>query len=318
MLHRSRRCADRIAMHEVERRSASTTVRTTCHRFAFGGVSFEMLADESVAWQLPADHARYCTPLPNASTAVDAVCSLSLDRGLSALETNTLAVWEPTAHGVRVRSARVRAEISPVGLQRFVVTARVGAPECLPALLLLLASTLVELASGLYVHATALEIAGEAVLLLGPSGAGKSTAAKLLENATCFAEDRVTLIHEPNQDRWWVWALPGGTPSGLGHSVAAALPLAAFLRVRQSDAASSVEHVGAGRSAFLLREAVEVGVNAGFREAARLESVCAVASAALAGIAHVRLGLPWLGQLGDFLAASTAQTRASQAIAEPT
>jgi hypothetical protein len=311
-------------MHEVQRRAAADeatdhvrhvgAARTTCHRFAFGGVAFEMLADESVDWLLPAEHARYSARLPQPGTIIDAVCSLSMDRSLSALETNTLAVWEATAHGVRVRSARVRAEIHAVSAQRFVVTARVGANECLPALLMLLASTLVELGGGLYVHATALEVAGEAVLLLGPSGAGKSTAARLLAGATCFAEDRVTVVEVPG-DGWWVWALPGGSPSGLEHSTHCALPLGAFLRIRQSAAAVGVARAGVGQAAFLLREAVEVGVDAGFREAQRLEAVSAVALAAIGGIAHVRLGHVWAHELAEFLKGRSGDRSAREASA---
>jgi hypothetical protein len=293
-----------VSMPDTQRcPSPAFDPRTSDGRFAYGGVAFELLADDLLAPALALAQQRYSLSLPHPAANIDAVCSLRLDLALATPDTDALVSWRATPEGVSVRGTRVRAEIRPIGVRRHVITARVGAPDCVPLLLTLLASTLVDLEGGLHLHATALELdnQAEAVLLLGPSGAGKSTAAGQLDCARCFADDRVALVRSEADGGFWAWALPGGSAAELPISAHAVLPLGAFLRVRQGDGSGRVQAVAPGRGALLLREAVEIAFNSDFLEAARLAVVSEVASVTAAAEAFVVLGQSWSGELREFL-----------------
>jgi hypothetical protein len=293
--------AQRCPAPTLERASASDG------RFAYGGVAFEVLPDALLAPALELARQRYSSSLPHPAANIDAVCSVRLDLALAIPESDALVSWRATPEGVSVRGTRVRAEIRPTAARRYVITARIGAPDCVPLLLTLLASTLVDLEGGLHLHATALEIEGEAVLLLGPSGAGKSTAAGQLDCARCLSDDRVTVVRSDADASFWVWSLPGGSAATLPVSGCAVLPLGAFLRVRQSDRNGRVQPVAPARGALLLREAVEVAFNSDFREAARLAIVSDMACVTAAAEAHIVLGQTWSSQLQGFLNARCAR-----------
>ena len=273
-------------------------------RFAFGGVMFEIETTGSSPWALP-PASRDCALASSEVTCAQLSCRVRHEPALPALDPGDkgLSVWQPTAHGLSVRTAQCALEIAPAGPGRFTGSAALATPGAAAELLTLAACAVLESSGGLCLHATAVELGGKAILLLGPSGAGKTTAAQLLPGARCLAFDRVAVVPHRSGDQ--VWALPGGSPPRLERSAARVLPLAGFLRIAQAYEKPAVRALSAGEAALYLREAVEVGVGAGFLETRRLDAVSRLALAATGGKAEVVLGKSWVGELQSFLAAAS-------------
>jgi hypothetical protein len=271
--------------------------------FALGGVAFEIEPEPGLSWQLPALDG-LVLPLP-AATHARARCRLQLDSTLQPLAwTDGTAAWQERGAGVSVCTAELALELRARGVGEFEVDARIASERCIAQLMVLLAASVIELAGGLCLHATAVEWDGAALLLLGPSGAGKTTASQLLGDVRCLANDRVAVWETPAG--FGVWALPGGSPPLLARSPYAALPVAAFLRVLQAPERCSLRRLRMGEAALYLREAIEVGVGSGFLEGERLERVSAFACAAVGGSVSTVLGRPWARELRTFLQPSAA------------
>jgi hypothetical protein len=268
-------------------------------------VAFELLLDAAVPFALPAVYERHMVALAYAPTVADVVCCVRLDPGLPAApELSEIAhgvLWEATPEGLNVRSREVALSICRTSPRHYAVAARVGGRAELPRLLLLLAATITELAGGATLHATAVEHAGRALLLLGPSGAGKTTASQLLGEVACLAHDRVSVVHgSDDPSALWVWALPGGSPPLLPRSAHVALPLSALLRVQQAER-SAVRPLRSAEAVLYVREGMEVAVHSGAFEAQRLQTASQLALAAVSGVAHVALGQSWRAELEQFL-----------------
>jgi hypothetical protein len=301
--------------------------------FVFAGVALQIRSDPALAsrWRLPPAYLRYTDTSEGARCFVHATCSLALDAGFPASAAPSgVAAWQRVhGHGERCDALSVRGDqyafdvqaVRGQGAPRFEVAARVASALIVPELFLQLAVTLGELAGGLCLHATAVEYAAQAVLLLGPSGAGKSTAAGLLGPAArCLAHDRVLVTQlagagaaaDGGRPGFEVWALPIGRPPALEPSTAMVLPLAGLLRIRQVDAAaqpdatSSVRRVRPAGAALYVRQAVESPVGSGFFEPERLMTVSELVLAAPSGIADIALGQPWSAALAQFLRFSAA------------
>ncbi|MET0388613.1 MAG: hypothetical protein ABW321_21760 [Polyangiales bacterium] len=278
--------------------------------FVFAGVGVEVLLDANVVWQLPEAFVRHLLA-PSAAAAADVVCSVRLDPGLRG-RTQTpeqLAYWRRSPDGLCVTAEEVVLEICQTAERHFAVAARVGSNNALPAMLLLLAATVVELIGGLCLHATAVELGGEAVLLLGPSGTGKTTAAQQLGAVRCLANDRVNVINtstDPAQARFEVWSLPIGRPPTLEPSAGVMLPLGALVRIVQASE-PRLRPLHMSEAMLYVREAIEVGVDSGFFEPQRLAAVGCLAVAAKSGIADVVLGRSWRGELDGFLRPSAPE-----------
>lgn len=122
-----------------------------------------------------------------------------------------------------------------------------------------LRDSLVPLAGGVFVHASAVRVSTEAgdvaVLFTGRSGAGKSTAARQSE-APLFAADRVALY--ARSGRVWAWRLPQGSEASgfVREGEPTVLPVAAVLDVRQSSA-SRIAPLGASEALLALRASVQ-------------------------------------------------------------
>jgi len=288
--------------------SGRPSFRTSRHRFGFGGIAFELLVDGSVTFSLPPVYERHLVPPSHAPTLADVVCGVRLDRGLAPppvepdLEQG--ALWEPTPEGLDVRAHEIALSICCTSPRHYAVTARIADSSALPRLLLLLASTVTELAGGVCLHATAVEYAGRALLLLGPSGTGKTTASQLLGDVLCLANDRVNVVsRQENPDspaELWVWALPGGSPPRLSPSAHIALPLLALLRVQRAER-PAVRALRDAEAVLYVREGMEVGINSGGFEAQRLAAASQLALAAVSGVAQVALGQSWRAELDQFL-----------------
>jgi hypothetical protein len=267
-------------------------------RFALGGVAFEIEPEPALVWQLPLLDG-LALPLP-AATHASACCHLRVDPTLQTPPwSDGTAAWEARPGGVSVTTAELALELRARAARHFEVHARIASERCIPQLVVLLATTVIELAGGLCLHSTAVEWDGAALLLLGPSGAGKTTASQLLGDVRCLANDRVAVWE--TSAGFGVWALPGGAPPLLARSPHAALPLAVFLRVLQAEERSSMRRFRVGEAALYLREAIEVGVGSGFLEGERLERVSALACAAIGGSVSTVLGRPWARELRTFL-----------------
>ena len=310
--------------------ACATSATTLCGRgpdvapgFVFAGVALQLQAGPQLSWRLPPVYDRYLDASRDARCFVRARCSLALDASFPVvaapsgvacwargqLESSVLSAYGDQ-YAFEVRAVRGR------GVPQFEVAARVGSALVVPELLLQLAVTLGELAGGLCLHATAVEYASQAVLLLGPSGAGKSTAAGLLgPSARCLANDRVLVTRSVSAARsggesatpssaFEVWALPIGRPPLLEPSAAVRLPLAGLLRIRQAKpgAEPRVHRVRPVEAALYVREAVESPPGSGFFEPERLARVSELALAAPSGSADIALGRSWSTALAGFLA----------------
>jgi hypothetical protein len=276
--------------------------------FAFGGVHFEIAPDTGLRWSLPAPSREFALS-STVATCAAVTCAVGAAAALPELPAAATAssVWESTADGLRVRSRNLTLDVtldmdSPS--DHFASTAQLADPSAAAELLVLLASAVLELSGGLCLHATAVELPEGALLLLGPSGAGKTTAAQLLGAFPCLANDRVAVAPSGRGGGYEVWALPGGSPPRLARSRARVLPLAGFVRIAQAYEKPRVRRLRPGEAALCLREAVEIGVGAGFLEPRRLETVSRLALAAAGGKAEVVLGHSWAPELRSFLTAA--------------
>lgn len=286
--------------------SARPLLRTSQHRFGFGGVAFELLVDAGVSFAVPRAYERHMVAPAHAPTLADVVCCVRLDRGLTPppfdAELEQGVLWEPAPEGgLHVRAHQIALAIRRTSPRKYAIAARIGGSDALPRLLLLMATTVIELAGGASLHATAVEHEGRAVLLLGPSGAGKTTAAQLLGDVACLANDRVNVVSLcGDSSSLWVWALPGGSPPSLPRSAHVALPLAAMLRIKQAQE-PRVSALRSAEAVLFVREAIEVSVNSDQFEAQRLAAASELALAAVSGMAHVALARSWRAHLEDFL-----------------
>ncbi len=139
-------------------READAEPRTTRHRFAFGGVAFEILADEAVKWELPQTYARYVQRVSDASVIADVFCSVAVER-VAPAATDGLLRLDTQPDGLRAHSTHFRADVTRVGASRYAATARLTQdPTAVAALLLALTCSVVQLAGGVATHATCIEL----------------------------------------------------------------------------------------------------------------------------------------------------------------
>ena len=278
----------------------------TRHRFSLGGVALELLPEPGFSWSLPKDTGSHTQPIHvvSAGPKLAAVtCSLRVDPGLLPIPRELASVsWEQTPDGLCVRARQVVLDLVALGPRHYLAAARIGHPSALTLMLNTLVTSIVELAGGLCLHATAVAHAAGAVLLLGPSGAGKSTAAELLgEGVSCLSNDRVTLVPDPTQSgKYWVWSLPVGKAPALPRSPEVSMPLAALVRVLQASAPSIAPLRGI-EAMLQIRQAAEVSRGSEHMEPQRLRMVEALASAAKSGVAKVALTPSWRPQLEALL-----------------
>jgi hypothetical protein len=240
-------------------RSVIPRTRTTRHCFAFGGIAFELLADKGVQWELRDGYERHVVAADSTPLVADVICSVSIDRLITqADEPSTRGFCFRDIDGRRsVTSRELRAELSRVAPSRYAATARIIAgADGLSALLLGLASAIVQAEGGLNVHAAAVELDGQALLFLGPSGAGKSTAAGLCTGAKVFAYDRVAVVCRAG--RLFALSLPGGNAIEGAPSDQHCLPVAALLRVRRGLQQPSLRRLGGAAALFAVRESIEI------------------------------------------------------------
>lgn len=246
--------------------------RTQRRCFAFGGVAFELLADDSARLAFEPEVWRFCDASGMAPTLAEAMCSVQSDASLPAEVRGDEVSIARDGEALQLESLQMRARLRPLGSARYAVAARI-APSAQAACALLrgVAAAIVELEGGVTLHACGLELDGVGVLFLGPSGAGKSTAARLAEAGRCFAYDHVAVF--ATADGPVVWGLPGGTAAAAPRSTRAHFPLRMALRVRQGTAAPAVMFHDGTEALFALRESVESAESSRDGEEARLAAV---------------------------------------------
>lgn len=284
----------------------STTVLP--RRFAFGGVAFEIESDGPLA--LSAGFAAHTVPWNGEIEPGDAPfagrlrCAIQPDPGLP---TEAVAAIRITRDSVvaHVTATAMRATLrrSPSVRNGFTAEVRIANAQAADAVVLGLAAAVIEWQGGLHLHAAALELDGRAVLFVGPSGAGKSTAVTLATGGSVLAYDRVSVF--VHLGAYWVWSLPGGSPISNPWTQRRALPLAAVLRVRQGRGRPRLERLRGARSAFALRESVDVSGDAHAAEERRLLAVLALAAAVPIGEIHSVLGVCHAALVRQFTAEVT-------------
>jgi hypothetical protein len=297
-------------------RSVIPRTRTTRHQFAFGGVAFEVLADKGVEWALREGYERHVVPADSTPVVADVICSVSVDRLITqAGEHSTRGFCFREVDGRRgVFSRELRAELSRVAPSRYAATARIIAGgDGLSALLLGLASAIVQAEGGLNVHAAAVELAGQALLFLGPSGAGKSTAASLCAGANVFAYDRVSVVCRAG--RLFALSLPGGSAIEGTPSDHHCLPVAALLRVRRGLQQPSLQRLDGAAALFAVRESIEVSDTSTLAEEQRLGVATQVCESAPIYEIRTVLGHPLTTFLQDGLSLA-AQTPQPQGVSQ--
>lgn len=224
----------------------------------FGGVYFQLAFRGAVVPELTQLFEPYCSEGDDAPHAATAMCDVVLDDGLGRGLLGADDVrWLHDTDSVQLDSDSLRAGISRDGHTAFHAQVRMAPTDLgFSALLRLVGLAVIENVGGLLLHAAAVELDGEVVAFCGPSGAGKSTAVQLCQNAACFSYDQLVVF--PYQGRYWAWATPWGTATGLGRGSAYACPLRALLRVTRGGPRPRVRWADSASSLFVVRDATNV------------------------------------------------------------
>jgi hypothetical protein len=275
-----------------------TTARTHCQHLVFGGVGFELLADESGKRRsVPPDSLGYCIRGFDARAVADVVCAVRTDASLpsrSDIPSPANAVLFAGSPGERgsivLRSSTLHAELEPVSPRRYAVTARVApGSEGMLALLRGVSAAILHREGGFVLHTAAVELDGQAVLFVGPSGAGKSTAVRLTRGGRCFAYDHAAVV--PGPHGWLAWGLPGGSAVDAPMADGVVYPVAAVLRVRKADAGlTRISELSGTEALFALRESVEWADDSPGAEDVYLRAVTELSSTITVGSIATVLG----------------------------
>ncbi len=236
------------------------------HRFAFGGVAFDVEVGEGVDWQLWPEFERHTCAADRYPVVAHVQCFVTVDPTLAGLAiAGRGVVVEPrgeTAETTVVVAGDLHAELEADGPGRYIASVRIAprreadpGPQGPDAVLLSLSMAILEREGGLSLHASAVELEGRAVLFVGPSGAGKSTAARLAAGARVFAFDRVNVAPD-GAGGYVAWSAPGGSEAGTPASAHRRLPLGAILRVRQGRGVPRIAKLAAAQGIFVLRESM--------------------------------------------------------------
>ncbi len=230
--------------------------------FAFVGLDVELVGAPRVpGWALP-ETVQECVSASSHPQAPIAYvrCALRADPYLSPGGNNQIRwCWQGKQAFVSTRG--LRAHLRDLGGGQYAGTARLTGQDLeLRGLLLGVCGAVVEAQGGAFLHATAVEIDGGAVLFIGPSGAGKSTAADLCPGRPIFAVDKAAIF--PGHDgQWWAAPLPEHVAGRLHdrRHPSRRLPLRGIFRVQQSDGRFEIQPTDALRRLLYLRESVMSG-----------------------------------------------------------
>ena len=234
--------------------TSPSAVPTHPARFVFGGVAFDVSTAPGLTWSLDADHALFRAAFDTTPAALSVRIAVTPAPELETEFGREIHVsWDRDAGSVR--ASRSRAEVRQLGPRSFAASAVVSpsAQGC-QSLCTALAGALIDRVGGVVMHASAIEVAGGALVFVGPSGAGKTTVANHCRGALAFAKDRVAAY--PTPVGWHVAPMAGGDDVLLPQSSQRVLPLLGVLRVVKSDD-PSIEDANLSRGVHLLRESVQ-------------------------------------------------------------
>lgn len=261
-------------------RSVIPRTRTARRQFVFGGVAFEVLADKTLRWELPADYERHVIEPGSTAVFADVICSVSVERGLPPIAALPCDVpcFRRCQERTEIFSADVRADLSRVAASRYAAAARVTpGTEGLSAMLLGVASAIATVEGGVCLRAAGLEFAGHAVLLLGPNAADVAAAANASAPAQLFCAQRVNLVWQT--ERWIAQSLPGRATSSLPASSQLSLPLAAVVRVMPGAKTPKLTPIDVSARGLWLQHAVELSDATADAEQARAERITRICHA---------------------------------------
>jgi hypothetical protein len=281
----------------------------TLHRFAFGGVAFEVESSDCVRWQLWPEFARHVCHADQFPVAARVHCTVSVDPSLgrgsvpNGSRAFTVERRGDATETTVVVSSHLHAELEADGPGRYVASVRVpphGADETEPqgpdAVVLGLSAAILEREGGLSLHAAAVELEGHAVLFVGPSGAGKTTAAALATGCQIFAFDRVNVAAD-GEGGYVAWSLPGGKQVAVPTSAHHRLPLAAVLRVRQGRGVPRIEQLSAAKALFAVRESMWLSDWSPMAEEHRIDAAALLRARVRVAEIHTVLGQSHTAQL---------------------
>lgn len=281
--------------------------------FVFGGLAVQWVEHgaEPERVSLPAEYAEHAGRMRSGAVEI-AVRVVDATRAPSDDTTRAMRWRWHDGRGI-AWSRLARVEIEQVGARSFVAEASSGpGAGGRAAVLSLLAATLAERVGGLVLHATAIVVAGRAVLFVGPSGAGKTTSARQVRGATWLARDRALVVPDAAGE-WVAWGVPGGDELPLQRAADVCAPVACVLRVLRSATRSRIVRLGRASTLLRLRESIQSGGLDLRDEAAALEAaVRLVGRVEVAGVEVV------LGEDLDALVASVLDGgSAARAAARP-
>ncbi|MGF1465861.1 MAG: hypothetical protein ACFCGT_06980 [Sandaracinaceae bacterium] len=231
-------------------------------RLVLGGVAMEVCPAPGLPWSLGEEHRTMARAFEATPVVGSVRCAVGRFPGGSRgpqpdpAAPRTVA-WRWGAERARLSTLGVELALRRLGAGQYVARGAVeperGGPS---SLCTALACAVVLREGGLVLHATAVELRGRAVLFIGPRGAGKTTAAHQCRNGRWMARDRAAVFETGGA--WHVAGLCGGDPIRLPQSAAAALPVAAVLRVRRGDGpATALRELHPAEALVALRESVQ-------------------------------------------------------------
>jgi hypothetical protein len=281
----------------------------TQHRFAFGGVAFEIEADEAVQWQLWPEFERHTCAVDRYPVLARVRSIVTVDPSLADTGPNGIGVERRggAAETTVVAARGVQAELEADGPGRYLANVRIAPrrddesePQGPDAVVLGLSAAILEREGGLSLHAAAIELEGRAVLFVGPSGAGKSTAARLARGSRAFAFDRVNVVPD-GAGGYAAWSLPGGAPLEIALSAHRRLPLGAILRVRQGRGAPHIDRLVATRGIFALRESIWLTDSSPAAEEHRIDAATLLRGRVRVAEVHTVLDQPHAGLIAQWM-----------------
>ena len=253
------------ALNAVERSMHSRSVPEASAepiRFVFAGVAVEFVPQGNQPLPKLPEVLRECVEWDaNGSPPMAHLhCALRVDRTSGRAKGLNIG-WHWLEDHASIRARGAEGRLRRLGSGRFAATARYsGDGDALRGLLLGLVGAVFEVRGGFFMHATAIEIDGGAVLFLGPSGAGKSTAADLCQGRPILAVDKAAVFPD-SAGRWWASPMPEHVSGRLieRRTASRRIPLKGLLRVFQAEEEMRVRPLEPIRRYFYTREAVLTG-----------------------------------------------------------
>lgn len=276
---------------------AAASSEPTC--FVFGGVAFEVHASPGLQWEPSPAHRAYEAGWDAGPVFARIRCVVAPAPELLG-EGGREVKWSWQEDAARVSTAGVRAELRHLGHAELAATALIAPePRGCDSLVTALVGAVADLFGALILHASGVDVRGEAVLFVGPSGAGKSTSANHCAGAAWFAHDRAIVF--PSASGWHASPMGGGDPVDLPPSERRILPLGAVLRVRHGRGTPRLAPLPPAQALLILRESLQTAAGRDGDEQRVLDLLLALVADGSVGEVHNVLGVPLLASVEEWL-----------------